>query len=98
MKNYKNIFRILIGTVCFQLSMTGCSDDFLTPDPLSLYEPSITFNTVEGLNAALASADKALRAYWTNTEACDLMLPLMSEYLFSDLTVAAKTDGALIFL
>lgn len=31
MKNYKNIFRILIGTVCFQLSMTGCSDDFLTP-------------------------------------------------------------------
>lgn len=43
MKNYKNIFRILIGTVCFQLSMTGCSDDFLTPDPLSLYEPSITF-------------------------------------------------------
>ncbi len=97
MKNYKNIFRILIGTVCFQLSMTGCSDDFLTPDPLSLYEPSITFNTVEGLNAALASADKALRAYWTNTEACDLMLPLMSEYLFSDLTVAAKTDDALIF-
>ncbi len=98
MKNYKNIFRILIGTVCFQLSMTGCSDDFLTPDPLSLYEPSITFNTVEGLNAALASADKALRAYWTNTEACDLMLPLMSEYLFSDLTVAAKTDDALIFV
>lgn len=78
--------------------MTGCSDDFLTPDPLSLYEPSITFNTVEGLNAALASADKALRAYWTNTEACDLMLPLMSEYLFSDLTVAAKTDDALIFV
>lgn len=78
--------------------MTGCSDDFLTPDPLSLYEPSITFNTVEGLNAALASADKALRAYWTNTEACDLMLPLMSEYLFSDLTVAAKTDDASYFV
>ena len=38
-----------------------------------------------------------MRAYWTNTEACDLMLPLMSEYLFSDLTVAAKTDDALIF-
>lgn len=78
--------------------MTGCSDDFLTPDPLSLYEPSITFNTVEGLNAALASADKALRAYWTNTEACDLMLPLMSEYLFSDLTVAAKQTMRLFFV
>lgn len=45
----------------------------------------------------MASADKALRAYWTNTEACDLMLPLMSEYLFSDLNVAGKTDDQLAF-
>ena len=96
MKNYISIFRILIGIVCIQLSSVSCSDDFLKPDPLSLYEPSVTFSTVEGLNSALASADKALRAYWTNTEACDLMLPLMSEYLFSDLAVASKTDDALI--
>lgn len=97
MKNYINQFKLLLGITCVSALFTGCSDDFLKPDPLSLYEPTVTFNTVDGLNAALASADKALRAYWTNTEACDLMLPLMSEYLFSDLTVAGKTDDQLAF-
>ena len=97
MKNYINQFKLLLGITCVSALFTGCSDDFLKPDPLSLYEPTVTFNTVDGLNAALASADKALRAYWTNTEACDLMLPLMSEYLFSDLTVASKTDDQLAF-
>ena len=97
MKNYINQFKLLLGITCVSALFTGCSDDFLKPDPLSLYEPTVTFNTVDGLNAALASADKALRAYWTNTEACDLMLPLMSEYLFSDLTVADKTDDQLAF-
>ena len=97
MKNYINKFKLLMGIACTSALLTGCSDDFLKPDPLSLYEPTVTFNTVDGLNSALASADKALRAYWTNTEACDLMLPLMSEYLFSDLTVAGKTDDQLAF-
>lgn len=97
MKSYINKFKLLMGVACTSALLTGCSDDFLKPDPLSLYEPTVTFNTVDGLNSALASADKALRAYWTNTEACDLMLPLMSEYLFSDLTVAGKTDDQLAF-
>lgn len=98
MKNYRNKIKLLIGAICMSALSAGCSDDFLTPDPLSLYEPAATFSTVDGLNAALASADKALRAYWTNTTACDLMLPLMSEYLFSDVAVASKTDDALIFI
>ena len=97
MKKNRSKFNFLMGAVCVSMAFTGCSDDFLKPDPLSIYEPSVTFNTVDGLDAAMAAADKALRAYWTNVEACDLMLPLMSEYLFSDLAVAAKTDDAEAF-
>lgn len=89
--------KLLVGTLCVSTLLSGCSDDFLKPDPLSFYEPTVTFNTVDGLNSALAAADKGLRAYWTNTNACDLMLPLMSEYLFSDIAVAGKTDDQLAF-
>lgn len=76
---------------------TGCSDDFLKPDPLSLYEPTTTFSTESGLQSALASADKHLKSYWTGTTAIDLMLPIMSDYLFSDVAVAGKTDDPNIF-
>lgn len=86
-----------MGAACVSMAFAGCTDDFLKPDPLSLYEPTETFTTVDGLDAVLAAADKHLRAYWTNTEAIDLMLPLMSEYLFSDLAVAGKTDDAEAF-
>lgn len=86
-----------MSAACVSALITGCSDEFLKPDPLSLYEPAATFTTAKGLDAALASADKALRAYWTNVDEIDLMLPLMSEYLFSDLAVAGKTDDASAF-
>ena len=79
------------------VALTACSDSFLEPEPLSLYEPTTTFSTEKGLMSAFASADKQLKAYWTNTEECDLMLPIMSEYLFSDIAVAAKTDDANAF-
>ncbi len=86
-----------MGAACVSMAFADCTDDFLKPDPLSLYEPTETFTTIDGLDAVLAAADKHLRAYWTNTEAIDLMLPLMSEYLFSDLAVAGKTDDAEAF-
>lgn len=97
MKRHINKFKLWMGAACVSMAFAGCTDDFLKPDPLSLYEPTETFTTVDGLDAVLAAADKHLRAYWTNTEAIDLMLPLMSEYLFSDLAVAGKTDDAEAF-
>lgn len=76
MKHTISKFKIWIGAACISsVLFTGCSDDFLKPDPLSLYEPVATFSTRQGLDAALASADKALRAYWTNVDPIDLMLP-----------------------
>ena len=97
MKRHINKFKLWMGAACVSMAFAGCTDDFLKPDPLSLYEPTETFTTIDGLDAVLAAADKHLRAYWTNTEAIDLMLPLMSEYLFSDLAVAGKTDDAEAF-
>lgn len=89
---------ILMAGILLTAITTGCSDSFLEPEALSLYEPTETFSTEKGLTAAMASADKQLKAYWTNTEACDLMLPIMSEYLFSDVAVASKTDDANAFI
>lgn len=36
--------------------LAGCSDDFLKPEPLSFYEPALTFSTESGLQAALPCA------------------------------------------
>lgn len=98
MKNYYIFSRTLLGVLVVSFLCTGCKDSFLDPDPLSLYEPGATFSTRAGLDAAMASCDKALKAYWTNTNAIDLQLPLTSEAMFSDISVASKTDDANAFV
>ena len=69
---------------------SGCSEDFLKPDPLSFYEPGATFNSESGLMAAMAICDRHLKAYWTTDS--NEMLTLGTEYIFSDLMVGAATD------
>lgn len=91
-----NIYKLSIAAL-LAATMAGCSDGFLDPEPLNIYEPSTTFNTETGLQSALAAADKHLKSYWTGTTAIDLMLPVMTDYLFSDVAVPAKTDDANIF-
>lgn len=78
-------------------SLTGCKKEYLQPDPLSFYEPGATFTTRAGLDAALAIADRHLRSYWTYFEYVDLGLPINTEYMFSDMAVASKTDDGNIF-
>ena len=97
MKTNNISVKVLTGMLIMASVTTGCKDSFLNPDPLSLYEPTATFSSQAGLDAALASADKGLKAYWTNTNAIDLQLPLTSEAMFSDITVASKTDDAFAF-
>ena len=79
------------------ISAGSCTDDFLEPDPLSIYEPTKTFTTREALESALAMCDRHLRNYWTYYSTQDLSLPISTEYMFSDLAVAAKTDESAIF-
>ncbi len=70
--------------------LSGCSEDFLKPDPLSFYEPSTTFDTEPGLQAAMAICDRHLKLYWTTDH--NEMLTLGTEYLFSEMLVASATD------
>lgn len=72
------------------LFLGSCSKDFLKPDPLSFYEPTATFSTEAGLVSALAICDRHLKAYWATEH--NEMLTLGTEYIFSDLMVAAATD------
>jgi tetratricopeptide (TPR) repeat protein len=68
----------------------GCSEEFLKPDPLSFYEPTATFSTESGLKSSLAICDRHLKLYWATDH--NEMLTVGTEYIFSDLMVAAATD------
>lgn len=71
-------------------TITGCSESFLKPDPLSFYEPTTTFSSESGLQAALAQADRNLKLFFTNNR--DAMRPLNDEFVFSDMCVVAASD------
>lgn len=88
---------LLITTAC--LFSASCSEDFLDPDPLSLYEPTETFSTLSGLEAAMAICDRHLRTYWTyyNSSSNNISVPIGTEYLFSDLGMNGKTDDSNLF-
>ena len=88
---------ILLTVLCSTLQFGGCSESFLEPDPLSFYEPTTTFTTESGLQAALAMCDRHLRSYWTSYENRNISVPIGTEYLFSELSVASKTDDAGLF-
>jgi tetratricopeptide (TPR) repeat protein len=68
----------------------GCSEEFLKPDPLSFYEPTATFSTESGLRSVMAICDRHLKLYYAVDH--NEMLALGTEYIFSELMVAAATD------
>ncbi|SFO83915.1 Starch-binding associating with outer membrane [Chitinophaga sp. YR627] len=80
------VTRILLLTLALHLSQ-GCSKEFLKPDPQSFYEPSITFTSKEGLQAAITSCNRNLTYVWTGEGA-----PLLTDLLFSDVAVEGTTD------
>ena len=77
--------------------LSGCSTDFLKPDPLSFYEPSKTFTTRAGLESTIAMCDLHLRSYWTYYSTQDRSLPISTECVFSEEAVGSQTDNTLIF-
>lgn len=95
---YKNIRKNVLSAVslitilCGSMFLGSCSEDFLEPDPLSIYEPGATFSTESGLKAAMAVCDRHIRTYWTNTAANSNSVVIATEYMFSDLAVYGKTD------
>ncbi|MDR1098328.1 MAG: RagB/SusD family nutrient uptake outer membrane protein [Tannerella sp.] len=80
-------FALFTGCI---LLFSGCSEEFLKPDPLSFYEPATTFSTESGLQAAMAICDRHLKNYWATDH--NEMLTVGTEYIFSELMVASATD------
>lgn len=94
-KFYISAFYVISITAVTLFS--GCTKDYLKPDPLSFYEPGLTFSTRSGLDATVALADRHLRTYWSHLETRDVSVPISTEYMLSDLAVSGKTDDGNIF-
>ena len=47
------------------LFCSSCSEDFLKPKPLSVYEPEVTFSTEAGLRSVMAFCDRHLKLFIT---------------------------------
>ena len=88
--NTKNKFKVGLAQITMASMMISCGDSFLEQDPLSFYEPTTTYSTEAGLQAALAQCDKQLKTYridgnWNN-------VGIFTNYLMSDVGMYAKTD------
>ena len=92
-----NVTKLFLLFTASMIIFPACKRSYLDPDPLSLYEPGKTFSTKSGLDAAMAICDRHLRSYWTYFQYTDLSLPISTEYMFSEVAVAAKTDDGNIF-
>jgi hypothetical protein len=94
MKRYiKNKIATLAPLVAATALLVSCSNEFLAPDPLSIYEPETTFTTEAGLQATLASADKGLRNNYIHFTFANNSVPIGTEYVFSDMSKYGKTDN-----
>ncbi len=65
----------------------GCSKERLKPKPLSFYEPSETFVDAAAMRAALVSCARNLRIEYYGDNP-----PILTEMLFSEVTVEGTTD------
>src|SRR5690554_810876 len=83
---------VLVMTLCGIILFSSCSEDFLTPTPLSFYEPGVTLSSESGMQAVMAMTDRHLRHYWTHQEnnAGHNSNPMGTEYMFSDLMAYGK--------
>jgi hypothetical protein len=97
--NYK-INYLYLAFLSFLLMLSGCSRSFLDPDPLSVFVPSKTFQTESGLQASMAICDRQLKLYYTCSDGDhhnNEMLPIPTEFMFSEMLVASATDKTQLF-
>lgn len=88
---YKKLWKVAAPALCVAVLAGSCSDDFLKPEPLSFFEPEATFSSESGLQAAMAYADKHMRRMFMSENTNNM--PIMTDYMFSELTVYGKTDA-----
>ncbi|MBO9616168.1 MAG: RagB/SusD family nutrient uptake outer membrane protein [Dyadobacter sp.] len=74
----------LLGT---GTAITSCKETWLKPEPLSFYEPELTFKDIGGLKATLVACERNLRLEWYGDA-----MPMITESIFSDIAVEGTTD------
>ena len=79
-------YTVVLALMICMVALNGCSDDFLEPDPVSIYEPGQTFSTESGLRSLLAFCDRHLKLFYTSGDN-NAINPIGTEYIFSDLMV-----------
>ncbi|WP_106827913.1 RagB/SusD family nutrient uptake outer membrane protein [Parabacteroides pacaensis] len=83
----KNLFKSIYLSSAM-LMLASCAESWLKPEPLSFYEPNITFSTVEGLEGALTRCRSDLLYYFLGTDGT----AMSTELIFSDVAVSAISD------
>ena len=83
----KKILKSTLFTLTIS-ALVSCSESWLNPEPLSFYEPSVTFSTVEGLEGALTRCRSDMLYYFLGSNGT----AVSSEMIFSDVAVSAISD------
>ena len=78
------VIMLIAGTVSAMLS---CKRDYLKPKPLSFYEPDATYVDAAAMRAALVACSRNSRIEYYGGNP-----PILTEMLFTDMTVEGITD------
>ena len=87
MKNAYKKIGIVAALGVTLATVSSCNKDYLKPKPLSFYEPSATYIDAAGLRADLVSCARNLRNEYFGDG-----MPMLTEELFSEVTVDGVTD------
>lgn len=88
-----NIQHIIKGALLASTATLAmaCGDNWLEQDPLSFYEPTKTYTTEAGLQAALAKCDQSYKEMLMDGNGN--VLPIASVYFMTDIGLYSKTDA-----
>ena len=92
MKNHSLFRRSASLLFCATLiSLTGCKQSFLEPDPLSFFEPKATFTTESGLSAALGQCDLNMKTCWASGQD---KFAIFNQFQFTDMLMIGTGNAA----
>ncbi|HWV29675.1 MAG TPA: RagB/SusD family nutrient uptake outer membrane protein, partial [Dyadobacter sp.] len=87
MFNQTSKYILALGLLSVGAAITSCKETWLKPEPLSFYEPDLTFKDLGGLKATLVACERNLRLEWYGDA-----MPMITESIFSDIAVEGTTD------
>ena len=78
--------KIALPIICV-LVLAGCKKDWLKPEPLSFFSPSNAYIDAAGLRSALVACARNARIEYYGDNP-----PILTDMLFSEITVEGTTD------